>query len=145
MWHGSIILFCDYGSFGICWGLTAYADCSIHFSKKNKIEATWHARRWWRSNNFWMNCAYKGLFTLNAKIGAKTLLNRNDRSLMRLFTPSEIIRAAKKWRFVFFVLCWFFFSPSLCDEAGRPIRFELRSRARSSCCCTKGWAWWRCF
>ncbi len=28
---------------------------------------------------------------------------------------------------------------------GRPIRFELRSRARSSCCCTKGWEQWHGF
>ncbi len=31
-----------------------------------------------------------------------------------------------------------FFSLSLHDEIGRPIRFELRSRAGSSC-----WEWWR--
>uniref|UniRef100_A0A673NRA7 THO complex subunit 2 n=1 Tax=Sinocyclocheilus rhinocerous TaxID=307959 RepID=A0A673NRA7_9TELE len=27
---------------------------------------------------------------------------------------------------------------------GRPIRFELKSCSRSSCCCTKGREWWRC-
>ncbi len=31
------------------------------------------------------------------------------------------------------------------DETGRPNRFELRSHARSSCCCTEGREWWRCF
>ncbi len=37
------------------------------------------------------------------------------------------------------------FSVSQSKNTGRPIRFELGSRDRSSCCCTKEWEWWRCF
>ncbi len=48
--------------------------------------------------------------------------------------------------------CFFFFRPvprifsvSQSENTARPIRFELGSRDRSSCCCAKGWEWWRCF
>ncbi len=37
------------------------------------------------------------------------------------------------------------FFPLLRDKTVRPIRFELRSRDQSSCGCTKGRKWWRCF
>ncbi len=59
---------------------------------------------------------------------------------MGLFTPGMIIRSAKKQ-----TSCVLIFFPSLRDEMGRPIRFELRSRARSSCCCTEGWERWHGF
>ncbi len=54
-----------------------------------------------------------------------------------------IIRGAKKQRFFFHPVSIFF--PLLRDKTVRPIRFELRSRDQSSCGCTKGRKWWRCF
>ncbi len=63
---------------------------------------------------------------------------------MQLFTPGAIIHGTKIRGFFFRPVCRFF-PPSLREETGRPIRFELRSRAWSSCCCTKRQEWWRCF
>ncbi len=46
---------------------------------------------------------------------------------------------------VFFTPVRRIFSISQSENTGRPIRFELGSRDRSSYCCTKGWEWLRCF
>ncbi len=72
--------------------------------------------------------------------GAMTLLNLINRLLIGLFTPGAIIGGTKKQRFILSCVSIFFFL-SLHNEMGHPIRFDLKSRARNSCCCTKSWEW----
>ncbi len=57
-----------------------------------------------------------------------------------LFTPGTQLEKAK----FFFSSCVSFFFPVARDEMGRPIRFELRSRAWSSSVAQKGKEWGRC-
>ncbi len=59
------------------------------------------------------------------------LLNRNNRSLWGYShqVAGTIIRNTKKRGFFFFILCVNSPPPSLYDETGRPVRFEIRSCA----------------
>lgn len=67
-----------------------------------------------------------------------TLLNQNNSSLQSYSRQVWSNMAQQHMLFlVFSLVCWFFFSQSVSEEMGYPVKFDFRSQAWSFCSCTK--------
>ncbi len=84
------------------------------------------------SGKCWKDTAKRNMFYIYINISKKSFTNVS----IKLWT-----HYLWKLKNIFFLVM----PMSLHDEMGRPIRFELRSHAQSSCCCTKRQEWWRDF